>query len=65
MLYRELDHQPLETGRGGTLVPDLCRGHGMSSIPLYNWRSKYGGMDASMMMRMKEFEDESLQLKKI
>jgi putative transposase len=46
-------------------VPELCREHGMSSVPFYKWRSKYGGMDASMMMRMKELEDESRWFKKI
>ena len=31
----------------------------------YNWRSKYGGMDVSMMKRMKELEEENLRLKKM
>lgn len=30
-------------------VPDLCREHGMSSTQFYKWRSRFGGMDASMM----------------
>jgi putative transposase len=46
-------------------VPELCREHGMSSASFYNWRSRYGGIDASMMMRMKELEDENRRLKKI
>ena len=37
----------------------------MSSVPFYKWRSKYGGMDASMVMRMKELKDESRWFKKI
>jgi len=37
----------------------------MSSASFYNWRSRYGGIDASMMMRMKELEDENRRLKKI
>ncbi len=65
MLYRKSDHQHLEAGQGGTLVPDLCREHGMSSVSFYKWRSKYGDMDASMMMRMKKFKDESRWFKKI
>ncbi len=46
-------------------MPDLCREHGMSSVSFYKWRSKYGGMDASMVMRMKELKDESRWFKKI
>ena len=37
----------------------------MSSASFYKWRSKYGGMDASMMTRMKELEDENRRLKKM
>jgi putative transposase len=46
-------------------VPDLCRGHGMSSAQFYKWRAKFGGMDASMMKRLKELEDENKRLKKM
>ncbi len=37
----------------------------MSLSSFYKWRSKYGGMDASMMMRMEELEDENRRLKKM
>lgn len=46
-------------------MPDLSREHGMSSALFYKWRSKYGGMDASLMKRMKELEDENRRLKKM
>ncbi len=46
-------------------VPALCREHGMSSATFYKWRAKFGGMDASMMARMKELEDENRRLKKM
>ena len=46
-------------------MPDLCREHGMSSATFYTWRSKYGGMDVSMMKRLKELEDENHRLKKM
>ena len=48
----------------GIGVPELCREHGMSSAQFYKWRSKFGGMDASMMKRLKELEDENRRLKK-
>ena len=49
----------------GTPIPDLCREHGMSSASFYKWRSKYGGMDASLMAKLKELEEENRRLKKI
>ena len=55
----------LKHNESGAPVPDLCREHGMSSATFYKWRSKYGGMDASMMARLKELEDENRRLKKM
>ena len=49
----------LKQNQQGVSVPDLCREHGMSSAQFYNWRSKFGGMDASMMKRLKELEEET------
>lgn len=46
-------------------VAELCREHGMSSASFYKWRSRYGGMDASMMARLKALEDENRRLKKM
>jgi len=55
----------LKQNEAGTAVPDLCREHGMSSASFYKWRAKFGGMDASLMKRMKELEDENRRLKKM
>jgi len=55
----------LKQAEAGTPVPDLCREHGMSSATFYKWRSKYGGMDASLMSRLKELEEENQRLKKM
>jgi len=55
----------LKQAEAGSPVPALCREHGMSSASFYKWRAKYGGMDASMMKRMKELEDENRRLKKM
>ncbi len=54
-----------EAGRGRYAGARLCREHGISSATFYKWRSKYGGMDASMMARVKELEDENRRLKKM
>ena len=55
----------LKQNETGTSVVDLCREHGMSDATFYKWRAKYGGMDASLMKRMKELEDENRRLKKM
>ena len=51
----------LKQNEAGASVPDLCREHGISSASVYKWRAKFGGMDASLMKRMKELEDENRQ----
>ena len=55
----------LKQAEAGTPIPVLCREHGMSNATFYKWRAKFGGMDASMMKRMKELEDENRRLKKM
>ena len=55
----------LKQNESGTSVSDLCREHGMSNATFYKWRAKFGGMDASLMKRMKELEDENRRLKKM
>lgn len=55
----------LKQAEGGIPVSELCREHGMSSASFYKWRAKYGGMDASLMRRLKELESENRRLKKM
>ena len=55
----------LKQAENGSPVPELCREHGISSATFYKWRSKYGGMDASLMSRVKELEEENRRLKKM
>lgn len=55
----------LKQAEAGTPVPELCREHGISSATFYKWRSKFGGMEVSMVARMKELEDENPRLKKM
>ncbi len=55
----------LNQAEAGRPVVELCREHGMSSAAFYKWRAKYGGMDASLMTRMKELEAENARLKKM
>ena len=55
----------LKQAEAGTPVPALCREHGISSATFYKWRSKFGGMEVSMVGRMKELEEENRRLKKM
>lgn len=55
----------LKQAESGVPVADLCREHGMSSASFYKWRSKYGGMDASMIAELKALQEENRRLKKM
>lgn len=57
--------EALKRVEAGITVPDLCRELGISSATFYKWRAKYGGMDTSMMARMKELEEENRRLKRM
>ena len=57
--------EALKRVEGGLSVPELCRELGISSATFYKWRAKYGGLDVSMMARMKELEAENARLKKM
>jgi putative transposase len=53
----------LKEVEAGKPVKDTCREYGISDATFYNWRSKYGGMEASQVKRLKELEDENRRLK--
>lgn len=55
----------LQEAENGLAIPELCRKHGMSGATFYKWRSKYSGMDASLMSRLKSLEAENARLKKM
>ena len=55
----------LKRAEAGLTVPELCRELGISSATFYKWRAKFGGMDASLMARMKELEQENQRLRKM
>ena len=55
----------LKEADAGVKVKDVCRRHGISDGTYYNWKSKYGGMSASDLKRMKEMEQELSQYKRM
>ena len=55
----------LKEADSGVLVKDVCRKHEISDATYYHWKSKYGGMEASDLKRMKELERELSQLKRM
>ncbi|EPG6064453.1 transposase, partial [Proteus mirabilis] len=55
----------LKLADSGMKVEDICRQNGISNTTYYNWKSKYGGMEANDIKRLKELEDENTKLKKL
>ena len=55
----------LKRAEAGLTVPELCRELGISSAMFYKWRAKFGGIDASLMARLKELEQENQRLRKM
>ena len=55
----------LKEADAGMAVKEICRKHGISDATYYNWKSKYGGMSASDLKRLKEMERELSQLKRM
>jgi putative transposase len=57
--------EALKRVEAGLSVPEICRELGISSATFYKWRAKFGGMDVSMISRLKELEAENVRLKKM
>ena len=55
----------LKEVEGGRQVKEICREYGISDATYYNWKAKYGGMDASDIRKLKELEDENQRLKQM
>ena len=53
----------LKQADAGMKVQDLCRQYGISDATYYKWKSKYGGMEASDIRRLRELEEENRRLK--
>ena len=64
-IQRTSDHRDPKSGGKRTTVRDVCREHEISDATYYQWKSKYGGMQASDIKRLRELEDENRRLKQM
>ena len=55
----------LKQVEGGRKVKEVCREHSISDATYYTWKSKFGGMEAADIRRLKETEDENRRLKQM
>ena len=55
----------LKETEAGRAVKEVCREYGVSNATFYKWKSKYGGMEASDIQRLKELEEENRRLKQM
>ena len=55
----------LKEVEGGRAVKEICREYGIADTTYYNWKAKYGGMEASDIKRLKELEAENSRLKQL
>lgn len=55
----------LKEGEAGTPVADILRKYGISQATYYKWKSRYGGLEASQLSRLRELEAENAKLKRM
>jgi putative transposase len=55
----------LKEAEAGVKTADLARRHGVSEATIYNWKSKYGGLEVSEARRLRELESENAKLKRL
>jgi len=49
----------------GKKANEICREYGISQATLYNWKKKYGGMEASDLKKLKSLQEENQKLKRM
>lgn len=55
----------LKQSETGTRVDDICRQLGISQATFFNWKKKYGGLGVTELRKLRQLEEENLQLKKL
>ncbi len=51
----------LKKQEAGMIVKDIAREMGVSEATFYNWKAKYGGMEASDVKRLKDLDGNSTE----
>lgn len=62
---RYTETQVLKESEAGRRTGDIVRQYGISEKTLYNWKRKYGGLEASDLRQLKNLEEENRRLKQI
>ncbi|RKF32297.1 transposase [Sphingobacterium siyangense] len=55
----------LKEYESGKATKDICREHGISAATFYQWKQKYGGMDAQHLKELKALQEENARLKRM
>ena len=55
----------LKEAEAGAKTKNLSRKHGISEPTFYNWKAKYGGMQASDIKKLRDMESELSPYKKL
>ena len=55
----------LAEGEAGMPVAEVCRKYGISTPTYYQWKSKYAGVSANELKRIKDLEAENAKLKRM
>jgi len=55
----------IKENEAGRSADEICRGLGIAKGTFYNWRSKYGGMEASQLKELKDLPEENAKLKRM
>jgi putative transposase len=55
----------VKEAEAGAKTADLARRHGVSEATIYNWKSKYGGLEVSEARRLRALETENSKLKRL
>lgn len=55
----------LRQSEAGTRVEDICRQMGVSQATFFAWKKKYGGLGVTELRKLRQLEEENVQLKKL
>lgn len=57
--------QILQEHAGGMKTAEVCSKHGISPPTFYGWKARYGGLSVSNAKRLKQLQQENVQLRRL